>query len=121
MAEHNLLGKAGEDLAADYLAAKGYVIRHRNWRAGRHELDIVAERDGRLVVVEVKTRRNDAYGRPDEAVDERKVRGIVAATDAYLQAFAMDVPVRFDVITVVGSATECRIDHIEDAFYPPLG
>lgn len=121
MAEHNLLGKTGEDLAADFLAARGYCIRHRNWRAGRHELDIVAERDGLLVVVEVKARRNDAYGRPDEAVDERKVRSIVRATDAYLQAFGMDVPVRFDVIAVVGSGRGCRIDHIEDAFYPPLG
>ncbi len=121
MAEHNLLGKAGENLAADYLAANGYCIRHRNWRAGRHELDIVAEKDGTLVVVEVKSRRSDAYGSPDEAVDERKVRSIVAATDAYLQAFGMDVPVRFDVIAVVGSVTEHRIDHIEDAFYPPLG
>lgn len=121
MAEHNLLGKAGENLAADYLTANGYCIRHRNWRAGRHELDIVAEKDGTLVVVEVKSRRSDAYGSPDEAVDERKVRSIVAATDAYLQAFGMDVPVRFDVIAVVGSVTEHRIDHIEDAFYPPLG
>ena len=50
MAEHNLLGQAGEDLAADFLLSKGYYIRHRNWRAGRHELDIIAVQDGTLVV-----------------------------------------------------------------------
>ena len=69
MAEHNVLGKEGEGEAVAYLQEKGYVIRHRNWLAGRLELDIVAEKDGELVVIEVKTRRNERYGRPEDAVD----------------------------------------------------
>ena len=56
MAAHNELGKEGELLAANHLQSEGYVIRHRNWRCGHKELDIVAEKDGTLVFVEVKTR-----------------------------------------------------------------
>lgn len=120
MASHNLLGQLGECLAADYLTAQGYTIRHRNWRAGRNELDIVAEKDGTLVVAEVKTRQTDAFGQPYEAVDERKVRSLVAATDAYLQEFGLDMDVRFDVIAIIGNGERHRIEHIENAFYPPL-
>lgn len=57
MAAHNELGKEGELLAANHLQSEGYVIRHRNWRCGHKELDIVAEKDGTLVFVEVKTRK----------------------------------------------------------------
>ena len=60
MAAHNELGKEGELLAANHLQSEGYVIRHRNWRCGHKELDIVAEKDGTLVFVEVKTRK-DVY------------------------------------------------------------
>ena len=62
MAEHNDLGKEGEDEAVRYLTEKGYCILHRNWRRGRNELDIIATKDGQLVFVEVKTRRNETYG-----------------------------------------------------------
>lgn len=120
MAAHNCLGQVGEKLAADYLADRGYTIRHRNWRAGRNELDIVAEKDGALVVAEVKTRRSDAFGEPYEAVDERKMRSMVTATDAYLRQFELDLNVRFDIIAIIGSEKEHRIEHIENAFYPPL-
>ena len=56
MAIHNALGKAGEDAVAAYLEHNGYVIRDRNWRKNRLELDIVATKDNRLIIVEVKTR-----------------------------------------------------------------
>lgn len=121
MAPHNEIGKKGEQQAADYLLAQGYAIRHRNWRSGRKELDIVAEKDGRLVVVEVKTRSNSDYGTPLEAVTPLKIRRIVAATDAYLRQFEIDAPVRFDVIALTendeGGPT---LEHIEHAFYPPV-
>lgn len=103
MAEHNALGKEGEGEAVAYLRDKGYAIRHCNWRAGRLELDIVAEKNGELIVVEVKTRRNEKYGRPEDAVDRLKIRNIVASTDAYLKKFQIDLPVRFDVITLIGA------------------
>ena len=68
MAQHNQLGKTGEERAAEYLISKGYIIRDINWRSGKMELDIVAYRDKTLVVVEVKTRKNNEFLRPEEAV-----------------------------------------------------
>lgn len=120
MSAHNLLGKEGERLAAEFLEAKGYTIRHCNWRHERNELDIVAETPHELVVVEVKTRKNNGFGKPEEAVDEGKIKRIVTATEAYLNEFELDVPVRFDIITVTGTTPNYRIEHIADAFLPPV-
>lgn len=72
MAAHNELGKEGELLAANHLQSEGYVIRHRNWRCGHKELDIVAEKDGTLVFVEVKTRKDVLFGLPEDAVTNGK-------------------------------------------------
>ena len=120
MAGHNELGKNGENQAAIYLEAKGYTIRHRNWRSGKKELDLVAEKDGELVVIEVKTRKNRNYGLPQEAVDERKIRRIIDSADAYLRKFGLDMPVRFDIITLTGNEPPFHIEHICDAFLPPV-
>ena len=120
MAKHNELGKEGETEAAEFLISKGYTIRHRNWRSGKRELDIVAQKDGELVIVEVKTRSDACFGQPEDAVDRRKIRSIVASTDAYVRKFAIDLPVRFDIITVVGNRPPFHIAHIEDAFFPPV-
>ena len=68
VALHNDTGKGGEERAAEYLVTRGYVVRDVNWRNGKYELDIVAYKDGVLVVVEVKTRTSVEYMRPEEAV-----------------------------------------------------
>ena len=120
MAKHNALGMDGETIAADYLKEHGYTIRHCNWRSGHKELDIVAEKAGELVVVEVKTRTSDRYGNPEDAVTPRKIRNIVTSTDAYLRMFDIDLPVRFDVITITGSKDALHIEHIPEAFFPPV-
>ena len=120
MAEHNELGLYGEDLAVAHLLAKGYAIRHRNWRCGRWEVDIVAA-DGRtLVFVEVKTRRNTEFRQPYEAVDWKKIRHIVTAADTYIKLHDFEGPVRFDIMTVVGRESHFDIQHIEDAFDSPI-
>ena len=77
-----ILGKAGEDAAVEYLTRKGYIIRDRNWRKNRLELDIVATKDDIIAFVEVKTRRNTDFREPHEAVDWKKIRHIVVAADA---------------------------------------
>ena len=87
MAQHNQLGKSGEERAAEYLISKGYIIRDVNWRSRKMELDLVAYRDTTLVVVEVKTRRNNEFLRPEEAVNLRKIKNIVRAADAYVRLF----------------------------------
>lgn len=120
MAEHNLLGKVGEDVAAEYLTKKGYFIRDRNWRKNHLELDIVAQKDDLLVVVEVKTRSTTDIKLPQEAVDMRKIRRIVIAADAYIKHHNLDCYLRFDIITVVGKEGNFHIEHIDGAFDPPL-
>lgn len=120
MAEHNKLGKAGEEAAAAYLEHKGYNIRHRNWRCGHLELDIVAAKDNELIVIEVKTRHDTDFGLPEEAVDKLKIRRTVRAADTYIKLFQLDAPVRFDIVTVVGKEGDFKIEHIKEAFYPPL-
>ena len=112
MAQHNQLGKTGEERAAEYLISKGYIIRDINWRSGKMELDIVAYRDKTLVVVEVKTRKNNEFLRPEE--------NIIQATDAYIRMFDIPFDIRFDIITLVGENEDFQIEHIEDAFLPPL-
>lgn len=120
MAKHNELGKAGESAAVTYLEQKGYVIRHRNWRKGHFELDIVATKGNELVVVEVKTRSNTQFAQPEDAVDVPKIRRTVRAADTYMKIFKIDAPVRFDIITVVGNREDFKIEHIQEAFFPPL-
>ena len=120
MAKHNELGHEGEEIAAEYLRQEGYAILHRNWKAlhSRHELDIVAQKDRLLVVVEVKTRASRNYGEPEDAVDWRKQQSIVAATNAYVMQYRIDLPIRFDIISIVGEGAETEIKHIERAFLP---
>ncbi len=117
MAGHNELGKAGEQKAVDYLLSQGYRILDRNWKAprSRHELDIIAMTDSRVVIVEVKTRGTYAHGEPLDAVDERKVQALVAAANSYVKAKRIDLPIRFDVVGVVDK----EVVHIKNAFLPP--
>lgn len=116
MAKHNELGKAGEDAAVRYLERKGYTILHRNWRFLHWELDIVAYKEGEVRVIEVKTRSSDDFKEPIEAVNHQKRMRIMKATDAYIKYFKIDEPVFFDVITLVGSEDDFKIDYIENAF-----
>lgn len=120
MAEHNVLGKEGEDAACAFLESKGYIIRDRNWRWRKLELDIVAVYQNTLIVVEVKTRRNEEFGSPVTAVDDTKIRHIVHATDVYLKKYCIDLPVRFDVISITGMNSPFHIVHIPEAFFPPI-
>ena len=102
-----------------YMEKQGYKITHTNWHWHHYELDIVAVKDTWLVVVEVKTRSDDYLLAPEDAVDAPKIRRIVAAADAYVRFFNLELPVRFDIITVIKKGEESEIDHIEDAFYAP--
>ena len=123
MAAHNELGRWGEQKAAEYLAAKGYRILHQDWRIGHRDLDIVAVTpDGHtLAVVEVKTRRGADMAEPEQSVDWRKIRSLTMAAGAYVKRYAIDLDIRFDIVSVVGmSDGSMRINHIESAFLPPV-
>lgn len=120
MARHNLLGNKGEMLAARYLAGEGFAVLEYNWRSGHKEIDIIAKERDVLVFVEVKTRSSEAYGDVHEAVTPRKMRNVILAAEAYMESAKVDLPVRFDVVTVVPVGDTHRIEHIRDAFYPEL-
>jgi len=123
MAEHNDLGKWGEDEAALYLEEEGYTIVERDWKIGRRDLDIIAfSPDGStLVVVEVKTRTDEEYQLPEEAVDLRKMRNLAVAANAYVKESNIDKELRFDIISIVGCNRQVKsIQHLKDAFNPML-
>lgn len=120
MAQHNELGKEGEDAAVRYLEDNDYLIRHRNWRKGHLELDIVAAKENELIVIEVKTRSNTQFALPEDAVNLPKIKRTVRAADTYMKLYQIDAPVRFDIITAVGEKGHFKIEHIKEAFYPPL-
>lgn len=120
MAEHNDLGKAGEEAAQTYLRQKGYTIRDVNWRTGNMELDIVAENEEYLVMVEVKTRASATIMHPADAVNNTRIRRMVAAADLYIRKNEIDKETRFDIISMIPHGSDFEIEHIEDAFLPPL-
>ncbi|MEG1587622.1 MAG: YraN family protein [Bacteroidales bacterium] len=120
MARHNQTGQQGEQLAAEMLRSKGYEILHTNWRSNHYELDIIAKNAEELVIVEVKTRSSINYEMPEMAVDQRKIRRIVYAADHYIKMFCIDLPVRFDIVSVLMLDSGTQIEHIPDAFYPPV-
>lgn len=116
MAQHNLLGRQGEEAAARFLMFNDYSILERNWRCGHLEVDIIAQKRGLLVFVEVKTLASASVILPEEHADKEKRRHIVAAAKAYLSINDLDRQIRFDIISVTGSAPPFSIRHIENAF-----
>lgn len=93
-------GFEGEEAAARWLLDNGYSLRHRNWRQGRYELDIVAEKRGGLHFVEVKTRSREGLTPPEQALDYRKTRALVRAANAYLAQNPFHGEVQFDLMAV---------------------
>lgn len=120
MADHNVLGKKGEDLAAAYLTKKGYKILERNWRSGKDEIDIIALKSDQLIIVEVKTRSTDYFGEPEEAVTLKKQMFLVRATDKYVNQFEFDEQIRYDIISIILRPNANKVHHIKDAFYPTI-
>lgn len=113
-------GKSGEEKAEAYLRLKGYKIIERNYRVGQGEIDLVAQRGGLLVFVEVKTRRGKLQGSPLEAVSPRQVRRLSGAAAFYL-AQHPEGPrnCRFDVVTIGPEQNWLgwpKIRHFENAF-----
>ena len=100
MAEHNLTGSTGEDLAAAYLTENGYNILHRNWRHARWEVDIIAEKDTILHFVEVKTRRTGKFGHPEENVNKKKIQNLINAAEEYLYQQPQWKRIQFDILSI---------------------
>ncbi len=116
------LGKLGEELACRELVRQGCRILHTRWRYRHLELDIVATDGIHLIIAEVKTRSSLQWGDPAYAIDYKKIRHLVHATDVYIKKYYIDLPYRFDIFSIIiDNQGNPKIEHIKDAFYPPLG
>ena len=116
MAQHFDLGKQGERIALQYLINKGYIIHEKNWRYGKIEVDLIAEKDERIVFIEVKTRSTDFFGEPEEAVDKGKEQQLINGAQIFINRHQLEEEVRFDIISIILNTEEVRVNHIEDAF-----
>jgi putative endonuclease len=115
--DHLETGRAGEDLAASYLKKQGYRILERNYRCPYGEMDIIASEGGSVVFVEVKSRRSDHYGDPQNAVGVRKQKKLSLISLLYLNE--RNIPAsnaRFDVIAISMQAENVQVELIKDAF-----
>jgi putative endonuclease len=117
MAEHNELGKIGEELAVAFLQQNGYDILETNWTFQKAEIDIIAQKESVLAVIEVKTRSSVEYGLPQEFVKPKKIQLLVKAVNEYVLSHDLEVDVRFDIIAIHKEENEFKLEHIEDAFY----
>jgi putative endonuclease len=116
MAEHNELGKQGEERAVDFLQKNGYKILETNWIFQKAEIDIIARKDETLAIIEVKTRSSIDFGLPQDFVKPKKIQLLVKAVNEYVNQNQLDVSVRFDIIAIHKNANNFIIDHLEDAF-----
>jgi len=117
MAKHNILGERGETIACDYLIQKGYKVVERNWRHRKAEIDLIAWDDQTLVFIEVKTRSNDLFGKPEVSVTDKKETLVIAASQAYMESIDYEWAIRFDIISIlIHNDAAARIQHFKDAF-----
>ncbi len=116
MAEHNELGKQGEELAVRFLRKHNYNILEQNWQYKHKEIDIIAHKEDLIVSVEVKTRRTEFVENLNEIVNKKKQRFLIEATDAYMEEKDIDKEVRFDIIFIKITNNKYFLKHIPDAF-----
>lgn len=113
----NALGELGERIAARWLERQGYTVRARRWRSGHRDVDLIAECDGIIAFVEVKTRVGTEFGDPVEAVHVRKQRSLVRSAREWLARDGHGGrDCRFDVIGVLLRDGRAWVRHIESAF-----
>lgn len=117
MAQHNELGKIGEQLAVEYLLSKDYEIIARNYMFQKAEIDIIAKHNNFMICVEVKTRNSEFFGDPQEFVTKGKIKNLVKAMDAFVIENDIPLETRFDIIAVLKNKKMEQVTHYENAFY----
>lgn len=103
-------------MAVAFFRRKGYRIVEKNYRTFFGEIDIIARDGNVLVFIEVKTRTDDSFGSPSEAVNKRKREKIRKVALTFMKKLRKEVPARFDVLSIEKAGAGHRIEHIEDAF-----
>ncbi|WP_026897107.1 YraN family protein [Daejeonella oryzae] len=119
MAQHNLFGKQGEQLAKDFLEKSGYEILDENWISGKSEIDLIVFKDRKIIFVEVKTRSGNFFGQPEEFVNSAKQKHMVIAAEEYIHLMSHQGEIRFDIVSILFDRSgNHTLKHIEDAFWP---
>lgn len=124
MAESYELGKKGEELAVQMMTKQGMHIIEQRWKSHHYEVDIIAfdPTSNEMVFCEVKTRTTVEWGKPEDAIDWRKIKYTVRAADHYMKMTNCRYDVRFDVFAIViPPQGKPEVTQIKDAFYAPLG
>ncbi len=101
MAAHNEFGKAGEQMAAEWLKHRGFQLIYRNWKFARYEVDIIASRDDILHFIEVKSRHDDMFGKPEDWVDRKKGRHLLTAGEAFQEKYPGWKTVQYDILSIL--------------------
>ncbi|PKP22045.1 MAG: hypothetical protein CVU05_05575 [Bacteroidetes bacterium HGW-Bacteroidetes-21] len=116
MNRNKITGDNGENMAIDYLKNKGYEIRFSNWRTGHLEVDIIAEKDGILCFIEVKTRHSDDGIYEEDVLSDQKKERLIEAAEIFIDEKNIKNEIRFDLIFIILQNRIQKIRHIEDAF-----
>lgn len=114
MAYHNNFGKMGEKIACDFLKSKGYVIREQNWTSGKLEVDLIVEKNGTIVFVEVKSRHREDQD-VSEIISRAKEKNLINAAELYMEELDEKYECRIDVIIIHTKTGLPEVIHIEDA------
>lgn len=117
MAEHNDLGKLGEEIAVEFLQKNSYEILETNWTFQKAEIDIIAKKENTLAIIEVKTRSSLDFGLPQDFVKPKKIQLLVKAVNEYVISNDLDIEVRFDIIAIHKEGKTFAVEHLTDAFY----
>lgn len=118
MARAKITGKLGEEIALHYLIKKGFQLLAVNWRWKHLEIDLIGIHDGKLVILEVKTRKNADFGDPASFVSGKQQRNLITAANRFLEIHALSLEVRFDIVAILHEEKSYSITHIQDAFQP---
>lgn len=116
MSNKKTVGKFGEKIARKYLEDKGYKILETNYYTRVGEIDLICQKGDTLIFVEVKTRKNTAFGYPEEAIDKKKLEHLAQAVQQFLKDYPCPAnSIRIDAICInVISQDKIRIKHLKN-------
>jgi putative endonuclease len=119
MAHHNDTGLLGEKMAIEYLLKKGFSILHQNWRHSHWEVDVIASLNNTLHFIEVKTRRTQKFGYPEEDVSKKKIENLINASEEYQFLNPGWKLIQFDVLSIsILKNKPVEYFFIEDVYLP---
>ena len=114
MASHNELGKEGEELARKYLESKNYKILDQNWRFRNLEIDLIAQKDNMIAIIEVKT-RSQSFSQISDLISKKKEENLLEAANAYMENQEEIMECRIDLVLIQKKQHKSDVIHIEDA------